>query len=420
MDKKLKLINDEENYNKIQCHFIPTRIKKAFFPFHSPKNLTELKNIPEFMNLVNKGLSFIHYRKDSVFHLSEELISLHKNIEYRDTYNIQFKKVIKEIHTNIQSKKETLWLIDTTKYRENSSHFYEQLSKLKRDNNTGICIRSHIDNIDIKSLEYFDVIFLFDMSDVLFDKFKSFISISEKQIETIKSGFTYNGEPVLVFVNNSRKTKFEKVFLETNPFIVNCESSLTTVGSYSTPISHYTHNDNSQTNINSSVTNNTTNNIFTKSLTSIPSLIQRKEAKYDIFISHASKDKDEIARPLAKELTKLNLKVWYDEFSLTIGDNLPKKIDEGILNSRMGIIILSPHFIEKSFWLQYEFDALKIMHRQEKQILLPIWSNITKEAIKTFHEPLLNILAKKISSSNKEKDIKSIALEISKLLKSKN
>jgi hypothetical protein len=413
--KKIFIPEDIEVSTKVNHKDIQRKSSKIFLPFHSPKNLTELKNIPEFMDLVNKGFSFIHYRKDSVFHLSEELIYLHKNIEYRDTYNIQFKKVIKEIHTNIKFKKETLWLIDTTKYKENSSHFYEQLSKLKRDRNTGICIRSHIDNIDIKSLEYFDVIFLFDMSDVLFDKFKSFISISEKQIENMKSGFTYHGEPVLVFVNNSRKTRFEKVFLETNPFIVNCESSLSTVGSYNSPISHYTHNDNSQTNINSTVTNHTThNNIFDTLLTEIPNLIQNKKAKYDVFISHASHDKDKIARPLAEALKELNLKVWYDEFSLQIGDDLPKKIDKGIEDSRIGIIILSPHFIKQSFWTKYEFDALKIMHRQEKQILLPIWSNVSEKDIENFHKPLLKILGRKI---DKKYTIQKISQEILELLK---
>jgi len=138
------------------------------------------------------------------------------------------------------------------------------------------------------------------MSDVLFDKFKSFIAISEKHIETMKSGFIYNGEPVLVFINNSQKTKFEKVYFETNPFIiVNCESSLTTVGSYSKSTSNYNiaYNDNRQTNINSTVTN-ITNEIFNTPISEIPSLIQRENTKYDVFISHASKDKKEIAKPL--------------------------------------------------------------------------------------------------------------------------
>jgi hypothetical protein len=41
--------------------------------------------------------------------------------------------------------------------------------------------------------------------------------------------------------------------------------------------------------------------------------------KPDIFISHASEDKDAFVRPLATKLTALGLTVWYDEFSLRVG-----------------------------------------------------------------------------------------------------
>lgn len=38
--------------------------------------------------------------------------------------------------------------------------------------------------------------------------------------------------------------------------------------------------------------------------------------EYDVFISHASKDKEEVARPLAEVLRRNRLSVWYDEFEL--------------------------------------------------------------------------------------------------------
>ena len=41
----------------------------------------------------------------------------------------------------------------------------------------------------------------------------------------------------------------------------------------------------------------------------------------DVFISHASEDKDEIARPLADELIRRGLKVWFDEYELVLGDS---------------------------------------------------------------------------------------------------
>ena len=50
--------------------------------------------------------------------------------------------------------------------------------------------------------------------------------------------------------------------------------------------------------------------------------------KYDAFICHASEDKDDFVRPLAQLLKQQHLEIWYDEFSLNIGDSLTQKIDE--------------------------------------------------------------------------------------------
>jgi hypothetical protein len=52
-----------------------------------------------------------------------------------------------------------------------------------------------------------------------------------------------------------------------------------------------------------------------------------EDKPYDVFVCHASADKDEVVRPLAYALRDENLAVWYDEFELTIGDNLRRKID---------------------------------------------------------------------------------------------
>lgn len=46
---------------------------------------------------------------------------------------------------------------------------------------------------------------------------------------------------------------------------------------------------------------------------------------YDVFISHASEDKTEVVEPLATELIKLGLSVWYDKWSLQLGDSLRKR-----------------------------------------------------------------------------------------------
>ena len=105
---------------------------------------------------------------------------------------------------------------------------------------------------------------------------------------------------------------------------------------------------------------------------------------WDIFICHASEDKDAIARPLADKLTQAGLKVWYDEFTLTLGDNLRRTIDDGLANSRYGAVILSPDFFAKK-WPQRELDGLTAREIDgEKKVVLPIWHKVTREYITRF------------------------------------
>lgn len=79
---------------------------------------------------------------------------------------------------------------------------------------------------------------------------------------------------------------------------------------------------------------------------------------YDVFISHASEDKISVVEPLAKALKDdFCLRVWYDKWTLRIGDSLRQKIDEGLANSRYGVVVLSPSFFNKR-WPQSELDGL--------------------------------------------------------------
>ena len=51
------------------------------------------------------------------------------------------------------------------------------------------------------------------------------------------------------------------------------------------------------------------------------------ESQYDVFLSHSAKDKAAV-RPLAERLRKDGLKVWFDEWVLKPGDNIPAKMEE--------------------------------------------------------------------------------------------
>jgi hypothetical protein len=99
---------------------------------------------------------------------------------------------------------------------------------------------------------------------------------------------------------------------------------------------------------------------------------------WDLFISHASEDKDDLARPLAQSLEQAGLKVWFDDFTLRIGDSLSRSINYGLAHSKYGIVIISKHFIAKE-WPQKELAALFSKEDGSTKVILPIWHNITAE-----------------------------------------
>ncbi|MBN1618480.1 TIR domain-containing protein [Candidatus Dojkabacteria bacterium] len=104
---------------------------------------------------------------------------------------------------------------------------------------------------------------------------------------------------------------------------------------------------------------------------------------WDIFISHATEDKENVARPLAKALSEKGLKVWYDELTLTLGDSLHQSIERGLTESRYGVVILSPSFFAKK-WTQRELNGLTSREITRDKVILPIWHNITREQIEEF------------------------------------
>lgn len=130
-------------------------------------------------------------------------------------------------------------------------------------------------------------------------------------------------------------------------------------------------------------------------------LIRKDEYQYDVFLSHASEDKEDVARPLAVLLQERGLRVWYDEFELKIGDNLVAKLNAGINASRFGILVLSKDFFGKD-WTKYELDALENLAVTEDRILFPIWHNITGHEVRAYRASLSNIVARSTATHNIE------------------
>lgn len=112
---------------------------------------------------------------------------------------------------------------------------------------------------------------------------------------------------------------------------------------------------------------------------------------FDIFLSHATEDKDTIAIPLKDELEKLGLKIWMDvdrsnELSTS---GLRREIDSAIYNSNYAVIILSPNYMRKP-WTNREFDGITAMEMAKKQTLLCVWHHVTLDAILEYSPPIAN------------------------------
>jgi hypothetical protein len=136
------------------------------------------------------------------------------------------------------------------------------------------------------------------------------------------------------------------------------------------------------------------------------------QREFDVFVAHASEDKQAIARPLAGALRERGLVVWYDEFELRVGDSLRRKIDAGIARSRFGIVLLSHSFFAKG-WSQYELDGLVTMEVSGKQVTLPLWHGISRDEVVS-HSPSL---ADKVALRTSDYAVEEIADEIASVVR---
>lgn len=78
--------------------------------------------------------------------------------------------------------------------------------------------------------------------------------------------------------------------------------------------------------------------------------------KYDVFLSYSSKDKEKV-HALAKRLKKSGLRVWLDAWAIRPGDSIPLKIQQGLEQSRVLLMCMSPAYFA-SDWGRMEHLTL--------------------------------------------------------------
>jgi len=133
---------------------------------------------------------------------------------------------------------------------------------------------------------------------------------------------------------------------------------------------------------------------------------------WDVFISHASEDKESFVDPLARRLRDLAVRVWYDKFTLVPGDRLTERIGEGLAKSRCGLLVFSRAFITKP-WPKYEISGLVNRFVEDNVRLVPVWLDISRRDIADFNPALADLVAIK----GNVREIERCALEILRVVR---
>lgn len=132
------------------------------------------------------------------------------------------------------------------------------------------------------------------------------------------------------------------------------------------------------------------------------------QKKYHVFVSHASEDKDNFVRPFVNSLVAEGIDVWYDEFELKLGDSLRRSIDNGLKNSKYGIVVLSESFFKKE-WTQKELDGLFAKEVNGEKVILPLWHKISKNEVLSYSPMIADIKALNTTDFTFEELAKEIA-----------
>lgn len=99
--------------------------------------------------------------------------------------------------------------------------------------------------------------------------------------------------------------------------------------------------------------------------------------EYDVFISHANRDKKDFVEKLYNAINKLGINIFYDKESLEWGDNWKERILNGTKKSEFAVIVISDNFFDRE-WTEKELrEFLNRQNRNGQKLILPILHNIT-------------------------------------------
>jgi hypothetical protein len=150
-----------------------------------------------------------------------------------------------------------------------------------------------------------------------------------------------------------------------------------------------------------------------RTLTPIRENIEKRSAIHDlrdVFLCYAWDDRKDSAKELHDYLEENGVSVWFSEKDVILGSSLLREIDKGLANSRVGIVLVTPSFIERvrnEGIAEKELSALLA-----RDLLVPIVHNTTFEKLREV-SPLLG---SRSGLDTKEESMNKIALKLAELV----
>ena len=125
----------------------------------------------------------------------------------------------------------------------------------------------------------------------------------------------------------------------------------------------------------------------------VPKYQAKTLPEYDVFISHANKDKEDLIEELYQSLQKLGISIFYDKESLEWGDNWKERILNGTKKAEFAIIVISENFFDRE-WTERELsEFLNRQNRNGQKLILPIVHNITMQQLQEKYPNVADIQA---------------------------
>jgi len=130
----------------------------------------------------------------------------------------------------------------------------------------------------------------------------------------------------------------------------------------------------------------------------------------DIFLCHAWEDRKTTAKNLTDLLVGNGTSVWFSENEVLLGSNLLREIDKGLVNSRVGIVLVTQSFLKRIKGNGIADKELSALLSRDQ--LIPVLDGVTFEEL----VDVSPLLASRSGLNTSEETIEDIADKLSEVV----